>query len=62
MNNLNTHQADRSQNGEFHHAINYLSKIKNRFHDDQQTYKQFLEILQTYQKEQKHLHDVSHSS
>ena len=59
LGSLNTHQADRPQNGEFHHAINYLSKIKNRYHDDQQTYKQFLEILQTYQKEQRHVQDVS---
>ncbi|TBU34473.1 hypothetical protein BD311DRAFT_649726 [Dichomitus squalens] len=59
LGSLNTHQADRQQNGEFHHAINYLSKIKNRYHDDQQTYKQFLEILQTYQKEQRHVQDQS---
>ncbi|KAH9950932.1 hypothetical protein B0H21DRAFT_720471 [Amylocystis lapponica] len=44
--------------GEFNHAIQYLNKIKERFADsDAVTYKQFLDILQTYQKEQKHLHD-----
>ena len=59
LNNLNTHQVDKPQNGLFHHTVNYLSKIKNRFLDDQQTYKQFLEILQTYQKEQRHVRDVS---
>ncbi|KAJ3035457.1 Transcriptional regulatory protein sin3 [Rhizophlyctis rosea] len=43
---------------EFNHAINYVNKIKNRFSTEPETYKQFLEILQTYQKEQKPIHDV----
>ncbi|KAF8560140.1 hypothetical protein OG21DRAFT_1401704 [Imleria badia] len=43
--------------GEFNHAIQYLNKIKARYADDPDTYKQFLEILQTYQKEQRHIHD-----
>ncbi|KAJ3114140.1 Transcriptional regulatory protein sin3 [Phlyctochytrium bullatum] len=38
---------------EFNHAINYVNKIKNRFAAEPETYKQFLEILQTYQKEQR---------
>ncbi len=59
LDSLTQRQAEKPQNGEFHHAINYLSKIKNRFSDDPETYKQFLEILQTYQKEQKHVSDVS---
>ena len=46
------------QAGEFNHAIQYLKKIKLRYSDDQATYKTFLEILQTYQKEQRHSHDV----
>ena len=46
------------QTGEFNHAIQYLKKIKLRYSDDQATYKTFLEILQTYQKEQRHSHDV----
>lgn len=58
LGSLNTRQTEKPQNGEFHHAINYLSKIKNRFSDDPETYKQFLEILQTYQKEQRHVQDV----
>ena len=37
---------------EFKRAINYVTKIKNRFNDDQDTYKRFLSILHTYQKEQ----------
>lgn len=45
--------------GEFNHAIQYLNKIKARYVDDPDTYKQFLEILQTYQKEQRHIQDVS---
>lgn len=47
---------------EFNHAINYVNKIKNRFAADPDTYKQFLEILQTYQKEQRPIQDVSTSS
>ncbi|KAG8219608.1 hypothetical protein J3R82DRAFT_562 [Butyriboletus roseoflavus] len=43
--------------GEFNHAIQYLNKIKARYADDPDTYKQFLEILQTYQKEQRHIQD-----
>ncbi|KAI8137486.1 hypothetical protein BJV82DRAFT_583646 [Fennellomyces sp. T-0311] len=43
---------------EFNHAINYVNKIKNRFATDPETYKQFLEILQTYQKEQKPIQEV----
>ncbi|XP_015788602.1 paired amphipathic helix protein Sin3b isoform X2 [Tetranychus urticae] len=38
---------------EFNHAINYVNKIKNRFQGQPEVYKQFLEILHAYQKEQK---------
>ena len=51
-------QGNPGQAGEFNHAIQYLGKIKLRYADDQATYKTFLEILQTYQKEQRHSHDV----
>ncbi|KAI8928211.1 hypothetical protein BC831DRAFT_412149 [Entophlyctis helioformis] len=43
---------------EFNHAINYVNKIKNRFSSEPDTYKQFLEILQTYQREQKPIQEV----
>lgn len=43
---------------EFNHAINYVNKIKNRFVRDPETYKSFLEILQTYQKEGRAIQDV----
>ncbi|WFD35920.1 hypothetical protein MCUN1_002790 [Malassezia cuniculi] len=43
---------------EFNHAINYVNKIKQRFANDPDTYKQFLEILQTYQKEQRPIQEV----
>ena len=43
---------------EFNHAINYVNKIKQRFSGEPDTYKQFLEILQTYQKEQRPIHEV----
>lgn len=56
---------------EFDHAINYVNKIKvrgsslasllmvqNRFAGQPEVYKQFLEILQTYQRESKPIQDV----
>lgn len=43
---------------EFNHAISYVNKIKNRFAAQPEIYKQFLEILQTYQRESKPIHDV----
>ncbi|GAA5866171.1 hypothetical protein JCM1840_005098 [Sporobolomyces johnsonii] len=43
---------------EFNHAINYVNKIKNRFLREPETYKAFLEILQTYQKEGRAIQDV----
>lgn len=44
---------------EFNHAITYVNKIKNRFHDQPDKYKRFLEILHRYQKEQKLNKDVT---
>uniref|UniRef100_A0AAY4D082 Paired amphipathic helix protein Sin3a n=1 Tax=Denticeps clupeoides TaxID=299321 RepID=A0AAY4D082_9TELE len=38
---------------EFNHAISYVNKIKNRFQGQPDIYKAFLEILHTYQKEQR---------
>jgi len=52
-------QPSRGGPGEFNHAIQYLNRIKSRYGDDPNTYKQFLDILQTYQKEQRHSHEVS---
>ncbi|KAI8645248.1 hypothetical protein BD408DRAFT_412043 [Parasitella parasitica] len=43
---------------EFNHAINYVNRIKNRFAHNPNIYKQFLEVLQTYQKEQKPIEQV----
>ncbi|KAI8084776.1 uncharacterized protein BX664DRAFT_267268 [Halteromyces radiatus] len=42
----------------FNNAINYVNKIKNRFIDNPDAYKQFLEVLQTYQKEEQKIEDV----
>ncbi|KAH8111835.1 hypothetical protein DFH11DRAFT_1690122 [Phellopilus nigrolimitatus] len=39
---------------EFHHAIQYVNKIKTRFEDDPDTYKLFLDILHSYRKDQNH--------
>ncbi|CEI90614.1 Putative Paired amphipathic helix protein Sin3b [Rhizopus microsporus] len=43
---------------EFNHAINYVNRIKTRFAHDPDTYKQFLEILQTYQKDNRPIQEV----
>lgn len=43
---------------EFNHAINYVNKIKQRFSHDPETYKKFLEILQTYQRESRAIQEV----
>ena len=47
-----------SQPVEFDHAINYVTKIKRRFSSDADTYKKFLDILHTYQKEQRSIKEV----
>ncbi|KAF8971663.1 hypothetical protein BDZ97DRAFT_1135733 [Flammula alnicola] len=58
LNNLSSkNTVEREPKEEFNHAIQYLNKIKARFSEDPNTYKQFLDILQTYQKEQKHSPD-----
>ena len=43
---------------EFDHAINYVTTIKKRFASEPETYKKFLEILHTYQKEQRGIKEV----
>nr|6XAW_A Chain A, Transcriptional regulatory protein SIN3 [Saccharomyces cerevisiae S288C] len=43
---------------EFSQAISYVNKIKTRFADQPDIYKHFLEILQTYQREQKPINEV----
>ena len=43
---------------EFEPAINYVTKIKTRFAKQPETYKAFLEILHTYEKEQKTIKEV----
>jgi len=43
---------------EFDHAINYVTKIKNRFATDADTYKSFLDILHSYQNEQRSIKEV----
>jgi paired amphipathic helix protein Sin3a len=54
----NRNAVENKSSGEFNHAIQYLNKIKAHYSDDPDTYKQFLEILQTYQKEQRQIQDV----
>ncbi|KAL3924281.1 MAG: hypothetical protein SGILL_001142 [Bacillariaceae sp.] len=43
---------------EFDHAISYVTTIKRRFANDPGTYHAFLEILHTYQKEQRGIKEV----
>ena len=43
---------------EFDHAITYVTTIKKRFATEPRTYQQFLEILHTYQKEQRGIREV----
>jgi histone deacetylase complex regulatory component SIN3 len=43
---------------EFDHAINFVTTIKKRFASEPKIYKKFLQILHTYQKEQKGIKEV----
>ncbi|KAJ7603117.1 histone deacetylase complex, SIN3 component [Roridomyces roridus] len=56
-NSRNAPEKQQAPSGEFNHAIQYLNKIKARYVDDPNTYKQFLDILQAYQKEQRQIKD-----
>lgn len=51
-------QREVGQPLEFDHAINYVTTIKKRFANEPETYKKFLEILHTYQKEQRGIKEV----
>ena len=56
-----SHQQEQGQQQpgmEFDHAINYVTTIKKRFANEPETYKKFLEILHTYQKEQRGIKEV----
>ncbi|TFK41885.1 histone deacetylase complex, SIN3 component [Crucibulum laeve] len=57
LNNKNP-TVEQKPAGEFNHAIQFLNKIKARYPEDPNMYKQFLDILQTYQKEQKQVQDT----
>lgn len=46
---------------EFNHAINYVNKIKHRFQSQPEVYKQFLDILNAYQKEHKNVKEGKNS-
>ncbi|KAL9551529.1 hypothetical protein MBANPS3_004226 [Mucor bainieri] len=52
------HAVDKKPPVEFDHAITYVNRIKNRFANNPDIYKQFLEVLKTYQKEQKPIEEV----
>lgn len=43
---------------EFNQAITYVNKIKSRFEKDERVYRQFLDILHQYRKEQKSIKEV----
>jgi len=53
-----TEKSSTGQPVEFNHAINYVNKIKNRFHQSPNIYKTFLEILHTYQKQQRDAKEI----
>lgn len=55
---VNTRADTASAPVEFDHAITYVTTIKKRFAHAPETYKAFLEILHTYQKEQRSIKDV----
>lgn len=44
---------------EFNHAITYVNRVKGHFSNTPEVYKKFLEILQTYQKDQKPIEEVT---
>mmetsp|Transcript_6575 Transcript_6575/g.13303 ORF Transcript_6575/g.13303 Transcript_6575/m.13303 type:complete len:1590 (+) Transcript_6575:983-5752(+) len=50
--------AAQGQPVEFDHAINYVTKIKKRFSEETDTYKSFLDILHSYQNEQRSIKEV----
>ncbi|PVV03578.1 hypothetical protein BB560_001943 [Smittium megazygosporum] len=43
---------------EFNHAINFVNRIKMRFSNDTERYSEFLDILQTYQREAGPIHEI----
>ncbi|KZT44457.1 hypothetical protein SISSUDRAFT_19885 [Sistotremastrum suecicum HHB10207 ss-3] len=47
-----TTNADPASGTEFHHAMQYINKIKNTYQDNPDVYKGFLQLLQSYQKDQ----------
>lgn len=51
-------QSETGDAVEFDDALSFVNKIKNRFSGQLDTYKQFLEILQTYQRESTPIQDV----
>lgn len=52
------HPTEPGNSDQMNHAITYVNKIKTRFANQPDIYKQFLEILQTYQREQKPIGEV----
>eukprot|EP00934_Nitzschia_sp_Nitz4_P006570 Nitzschia sp. Nitz4//scaffold106_size73319//51333//55917//NITZ4_005742-RA/size73319-augustus-gene-0.6-mRNA-1//1//CDS//3329532538//6560//frame0 len=51
-------QGQQQPGMEFDHAIKYVTTIKLRFSSEPEIYKKFLEILHTYQKEQRGIKEV----
>lgn len=47
------HHQPQNRSAEFNHAINYVNKVKDRFQEQPERYKQFLEILHSYVQEKK---------
>lgn len=61
VNSHATTNGGATQPVEFNHAINYVNKIKLRYQNQPEVYKQFLEILHAYQKEHKSVKEGKNS-
>lgn len=46
--------TDPNQPFDFNHAVKYVTAIKQRFSGDPDTYKAFLDVLHTYQRQRHH--------
>lgn len=55
---VDSQAPEASRPPEFEKAVSYVNRIKDRFKDNEQVYKDFLDVLQTYQKELKSIDEV----
>ncbi|XP_057319073.1 paired amphipathic helix protein Sin3a-like [Microplitis mediator] len=60
--NSNSGQTQQNRPIDFNHAINFVNKIRNRFHNQPYKYTGFLEILHTYQRGRDNLMYGNHTA